>query len=127
MAVKNISVPEALADAGIPGDVIEQLLDMQSAPEVYGIGIRARLGKVLEQIGSGLLASAREEAKGRVGPESENRFGFEEDGAVFKHRVSGEQTRINTSEVKRRFPEDEYPDLYTKAKIPATVVITYSE
>ena len=105
-------------DAGFSEEAIVDIVSFHENVENNGswlrVGDKAAVGALLSQIGKVMTESAREEAKGLVGPEKEHRFEMVSGIAHFTYVAPTEQTRVNTDKVKAERPQKEHPDWWTR-------------
>ena len=84
------------------------LFEFLDEPDAWmGLGAMARLGATLETIGMQLTESAKRCVSGGGS--------HDDDGVRFEWVDPTHYTEVDTKEVKKKYPKDDYPDLYKKA------------
>ena len=79
----------------------------------------ARTGAVFAAIGDKLIGMAKDAAM--VHPEAQGGM-FADDGVVFEWRDAYTTNSVDSHAVKKLFPKEDYPDLYTVREVAGSVV-----
>ena len=106
---------------GLSGETLETLLDFDEDPtNWYGAGDLATIGKSLEKLSKWTLDCARGLAINAMGSNNE----FSDGKWVFQQRTPHTQVRLNIDEVKDKYPQEEYPELYRQYDVAGSVTIS---
>lgn len=112
------------ARVGAPGEMLEFLkLTLHEPDADLTLGEMAELGAALSNMGATLTSAAKsgagENIIGGVGKDATLIDG----NAIFRWRNGGTSTILNSAEVKRAFPADEFPELYKVSRRQGSIAI----
>lgn len=103
----------------LSGEAVEELLDLAADPKGYAdVGSLARVSIALKELADVVARAAKDEAEQRM-----IHGHYENGGVVFRWRDTHIQSRINTQEIKAKYPRERYPALYYDLPVAAAIVM----
>lgn len=122
----NDELMDTLFRSGIGGEALEALIDLTVVDNLGAgeLGNTARLGMALSQIGSDLMAHARDSAAGLCGPDKMYRFEFVDGGVHFTYRAPYSRHTANVKRLEQEHPKAECPEYWNESQVKETIAIS---
>ena len=103
----------------LSAEAVEELLGLTADPKGYAdVGSLARVSVALKELADVVARAAKDEAGQRM-----VHGHYESGGVVFRWRDAYVQSRINTQEIKAKYPREQYPALYYDLPVAAVIVM----